>query len=201
MTKIIENFDISLCEQIVVEQKLIEEIFVHLIFSSVFVEGEVKGIQSPSYALKSSAFKLILMLVRRSSKLMLSFLQDCFIKLTQKFKKKNEWNYVPPSQSQRAQSFVGLRNLGCICYMNSILQQFFNVPSFRYQLLSVDDGVAEDIQEYKGKKIDDNPLHQLQKVFAHLEVSERIDFNPYEFCFSFKDFEGNPTNTAEQKDA
>ena len=151
MTKIIENFDISLCEQIVVEQKLIEEIFVHLIFSSVFVEGEVKGIQSPSYALKSSAFKLILMLVRRSSKLMLSFLQDCFIKLTQKFKKKNEWNYVPPSQSQRAQSFVGLRNLGCICYMNSILQQFFNVPSFRYQLLSVDDGVAEDIQEYKGK--------------------------------------------------
>lgn len=74
MTKIIENFDISLCEEIVLEKKLIEEIFVNLIFSSVFVEGETKGVKSPSYALKSSSFKLIMMLVKRSSKLMVLFL-------------------------------------------------------------------------------------------------------------------------------
>ncbi len=36
---------------------------------------------------------------------------------------------------------------------------------------------------------------------AHLELSDRSDYNPFEFCFAFKDFEGNPTNTAEQKDA
>lgn len=36
---------------------------------------------------------------------------------------------------------------------------------------------------------------------AHLELSERSDYNPFEFCFAFKDFEGNPTNTSEQKDA
>jgi hypothetical protein len=44
-------------------------------------------------------------------------------------------------------------------------------------------------------------LHQLQKLFAHLEVSERMDYNPFEFCYTFKDFDGQPTNTAEQKDA
>lgn len=124
------------------------------------------------------------------------------MKLTAKFRRRSEWNYIPPSSSEnKTHKFVGLRNLGCICYMNSIMQQFFNVPAFRYQLLSADDGAAEDIQEYKGKKIDDNVLHQMQKLFAHLEVSDRTDYNPFEFCFSFKDFEGNPTNTAEQKDA
>lgn len=85
--------------------------------------------------------------------------------------------------------------------MNSMLQQFFMVPSFRYNLLSVDDGTAEDIQTYKGHKIDDNMLHQLQRLMAHLELSERHDYQPLEFCFAFKDFDGNPTNTAEQKDA
>lgn len=36
---------------------------------------------------------------------------------------------------------------------------------------------------------------------AHLELSERIDYNPVEFCFAFKDLDNNPTNTGEQKDA
>lgn len=41
----------------------------------------------------------------------------------------------------------------------------------------------------------------MQSLFAHLELSERMDYNPKPFCFSFKEFDGNPTNTAEQKDA
>jgi uncharacterized UBP type Zn finger protein len=36
---------------------------------------------------------------------------------------------------------------------------------------------------------------------AHLELSEWQDYNPFEFCFAFKDLDGNPTNTSEQKDA
>jgi ubiquitin carboxyl-terminal hydrolase 34 len=75
------------------------------------------------------------------------------------------------------------------------------IPAFRYNLLSVDDGVPEDLVEYKGQKVDDNVMHQLQKLMAHLELSDRNDYNPFEFCFAFKDFEGNPTNTGEQKDA
>ena len=85
--------------------------------------------------------------------------------------------------------------------MNSMLQQFFMIPTFRYNLLSIDDHLPEDIKEYKGQKVDDNVLHQLQKLMAHLELSERQDYNPFEFCFAFKDLDGNPTNTGEQKDA
>jgi ubiquitin carboxyl-terminal hydrolase 34 len=75
------------------------------------------------------------------------------------------------------------------------------IPTFRYNLLSIDDHLPEDIKEYKGQKVDDNVLHQLQKLMAHLELSERQDYNPFEFCFAFKDLDGNPTNTGEQKDA
>lgn len=44
-------------------------------------------------------------------------------------------------------------------------------------------------------------LHQLQKLVCNLELSERQYFTPSEFCFAFKDLDGNPTNTGEQKDA
>ena len=116
-------------------------------------------------------------------------------------KKPKTWSYTPQTSSEREQVYVGLRNLGCICYMNSMMQQFFMVPALRYNLLCVDDGVAENLQEYKGDQIDDNMMHQMQKLLAHLELSERSEYNPKEFCFAFKEFDGAPTNTAEQKDA
>jgi len=34
--------------------------------------------------------------------------------------------------------------------MNSMMQQFFMIPAFRYNLLCVDDGEAENMQPYKG---------------------------------------------------
>jgi len=41
----------------------------------------------------------------------------------------------------------------------------------------------------------------MQRLLAHLELSQRVDYNPVSFCFAFKEFDGTPTNTAEQKDA
>ncbi len=38
-------------------------------------------------------------------------------------------------------------------------------------------------------------------MYGSLELSEKQAFDPIEFCFAFKDFDGNPTNTAIQKDA
>jgi ubiquitin carboxyl-terminal hydrolase 34 len=55
--------------------------------------------------------------------------------------------------------------------------------------------------EYKGNMIDENVLHQFQKMMAHLELSDRGEYNCFEYCFAFKDLDGAPTNTGEQKDA
>jgi ubiquitin carboxyl-terminal hydrolase 34 len=43
-------------------------------------------------------------------------------------------------------------------------------------------------------------LYQFMKMMSFLELSERQDYNPREFCFSYKDFDSMPTNVREQKD-
>lgn len=111
------------------------------------------------------------------------------------------YNYVPVNYSRSKFGYVGIKNLGCICYMSAMLQQFFMIPAFRYSIMMIDDQKDVDLQVFKEKKIDDNILHQLQELFAFLELSDRIDFNPQSFCFAFKDFQGNPVNVCVQQDA
>ena len=103
----------------------------------------------------------------------------------------------PPSKINRKYNHVGLRNPHCICYMNSILQQFYMIPTFRYAILQNSDNLKENIVH----GIDDNNYHQLQKLFSYLTLSQRADYSPLSFCFSFKDFEGNPTDITTQKDS
>ena len=45
--------------------------------------------------------------------------------------------------------------------MNSMMQQFFMIPTLRYNLLCVDDGKEVDEKPYKGKMVDDNMFHQM----------------------------------------
>ena len=85
----------------------------------------------------------------------------------------------------------------------------FMVPQFRYQLLKAVHPSQENLVEYSGTMsaykdagpYDDNLLRQLQKLFGYLELSERNDYNPRELCFSYKEFDGGPTKTFEQKDS
>ena len=44
--------------------------------------------------------------------------------------------------------------------MISMIQQFYMVPQFRYSLLKAVDNTPPDMQEYKGRTIDDNMLRQ-----------------------------------------
>jgi len=109
-------------------------------------------------------------------------------------------NYNPSNERRSMNGFSGLKNLGSICYMNSILQQFFNIPSFRYALLQANDKKEPNYTD-PNKEIDDNVLHQIQKMFTYLELSNRSDYNPTEFCYSFKGLDGLATNIALQQDA
>jgi uncharacterized UBP type Zn finger protein len=82
-----------------------------------------------------------------------------------------------------------------------MMQQFFNVPSFRNCLLAANDEIQEDMQEHEGLQVDDNFLHQTMNMFGFLVLSDRQYYNPTPLCFSFKSFDGMRTNVREQKDA
>lgn len=99
----------------------------------------------PGLESKGAAYKLLNSLLRRDPQLMDYFLKNCMQPLMAHIERTDGWNYTPPSATERSQEHVGLRNLGCICYMNSMLQQFFMIPALRYNLLCVEDQLQEDL--------------------------------------------------------
>ena len=106
------------------------------------------------------------------------------------------------SLSTKNYGHVGLKNIGCICYMNSIMQQIYMVPTFRYAIMGSDDHETPKPSESGRLTVDDdNILHQLQTMYTFLTYSEKEDYNPKYFCYSFKDLDGNPTNPMIQQDS
>lgn len=57
-----------------------------------------------------------------------------------------EWDYLPPVGPRPHKGFVGLKNAGATCYMNSVLQQLYMVESIRGGLLAAE-GAATDLNE------------------------------------------------------
>ena len=60
-----------------------------------------------------------------------------------------------------------MKNIGCICYMNSIMQQLFMIPSFRKSIIEVDD------PNFGKESNDDNVLYQLKMIFGGLMEIEK----------------------------
>jgi ubiquitin carboxyl-terminal hydrolase 9/24 len=50
----------------------------------------------------------------------------------------NEWEYLPPVGQRPRDGFVGLKNAGATCYMNSVLQQLFMIKEIRNSILNIE---------------------------------------------------------------
>ena len=73
--------------------------------------------------------------------------------------------------------------------MNAMLQQFYMVSTFRNIILMVDDQQEPNMQvTEKHGLLDDNVFHQLQRMFAFLQLSDRQYFDPTNFCYTYKLF-------------
>jgi len=168
--------------------------------TNVFDKNYVKAKSRDS---RSAAYKLLITLCKDSTantEILLRCLSQ-LMGVIQKLNTATGWGYSPASDTKSFYGYVGLKNLGCICYMNAMLQQFFMTPAFRYGVLLADDKKEPNWVKKDNKYIiDDNVIHQLQQMFGFLELSDRQDYNPHEFCFSFKDFAGQPVNVSIQQD-
>ena len=145
------------------------------------------------------AFKLLESVTGFDAQCIAFILRECFMLIPGKVVEPTVWGYNPERDKKSTTGYVGLRNLGCICYMISMIQQFFMITPFRNALVSVPVNDPPKLDNPFG--IDDNMLRQFQHIFCYLQGSSRQDCNPYKFCYAFKGTDGKPTNTAIQQDA
>ncbi|CAL1289008.1 unnamed protein product [Larinioides sclopetarius] len=139
-----------------------------------------------------------------------------------------EWEYLPPVGPRPPRGFVGLKNAGATCYMNSVLQQLYMIEDIRNGILAVEgaatdpnedfsgeerleneqQGISEDMEgsEEKGsqeetrKEYNLGVLKQVQAIFGHLACSKLQYYVPRGFWRHFKLW-GEPVNLREQHDA
>jgi len=101
--------------------------------------------------------------------------------------------------------YVGLKNLGSTCYMNSLMQQFFMMPHFRYGLLmaasALQDQEDQQAVAQRDEPKSDSLLYQFQALLGFLSFSEKQSYDTTPFCLTYKDENGQPVNVRIQQDA
>ena len=86
----------------------------------------------------------------------------------------SDWKLYYKS-SEKMTGYIGLKNLGSTCYINTILQIFYNIPLLREGLLSCE-------TPFSGGK---NALYQLKKVFYSLRYLQTNYYTPTSFVENF----------------
>ena len=88
--------------------------------------------------------------------------------------------------NDKKEKFVGLKNLGCTCYMNSLFQILYLIPKFRESILNTEIKIEKK-----------NVLYQLKVVFNNLKFLDSKFYSPIEFA---KNFDNQELNVREQMD-
>ena len=83
---------------------------------------------------------------------------------------------------------IGLKNLSCTCYINSLLQNLYYIPSIRNSILSIQ-GLDET-----------TCLGRLQTVFSNLFAFNGHMHNPKDFCSNIIGYDGEPISLMQQMD-
>ena len=63
-----------------------------------------------------------------------------------------EWEYLPHIGPRPPKGFVGLKNAGATCYMNSVLQQLYMIAPIRNRVLQVEEPARDLILQLEDEE-------------------------------------------------
>ena len=98
-----------------------------------------------------------------------------------------DWEYLPPVGPRPHNGFVGLKNAGATCYMNSVLQQLFMIESVRNGVLEAEEACNDPDEDFSSEDRDE--INENDNNAAAGEVSKWIDLCAYVYNLSNKFFQ------------
>lgn len=177
----------------------VSESTVELVIHKCLFEIPTKAFKDPpkckSNATRREAFDLLKQMCKTSPMALtqvISYLNAQHQDPHWRSSKSADWNYHPRAYEKSDTGYVGIKNLGCICYMISSLQQLFFIPNFRETILRINK---------TNEPVEEDLLYQMQTLYSTLKHSDKQHVNPKGLCRAFKDWEGRPVNVMEQMDA
>ncbi|KAG7259744.1 hypothetical protein CRUP_018837 [Coryphaenoides rupestris] len=103
-----------------------------------------------------------------------------------------EWEYLPPVGPRPNKGFVGLKNAGATCYMNSVIQQLYMIPPIRNGILAIE-GTGTDVDDDMSG--DEKPENE-----ARPSASPQSNVDPRDEVFSYHhQFEDKPASKSEDR--
>ena len=138
---------------------------------------------------KASVHKLILNLIRNSDDENQIKIFNKVITILDNLNKTGFWktynirNWDIEYNEMDKGKYVGLKNMTSTCYLNSIIQQLYMIPSLRETILKIENPSKVNI------------LYELQLLFSALKIYENSYYDPRSFVIA------NNLNFAEQMDA
>ena len=177
--------------------------FIDIIFNCLFEtsknKNKINTYKFNDIHLRQHSFDLLTELISSDE----NYLYQLLPKVLSHHKKLKEFDankiQIPLDVNLRSplEKFVGLRNFGCTCYLNSLFQQMFMIPTFRYDLLNNFIIKSNNDDEYKY-----SVLYNMQITFQNLLTGIMSPYPPIRFIKSFLSaFNGQPIQLGVMQDS
>ena len=180
---------------------------IYILYNSLFNLGVYKDDSNMNYLfskekVRSNAFNLLSIIISIDKKYFDIISSKVIKQHTEILPKKEGLPIFFPLRDFSKEKFIGLKNFGATCYLNSLFQQMFMIPTLYQDLFNFN--ITNENQNQNENTIDTlkySTIYNMQLSFINLKKTYMSFYPPTNFINSFKTaFNGEPIHLGVQQD-